>query len=247
MCDLLLKNGYPVDYIVFNDTLDEFEEMYDYLDKLESYFKRKYNKKIIRTKPNWTYDRYIFGERTRGKREGTIRGLPKASDSFCTWRKEAKMNPFDKWVNNNIDGDYRVYIGITTDEKNRANREDKNKLYPLIDIFQMSELDCKRYLENEDMENPLYKHFTRTGCKKCQYQSERDFFKIWKHFPDVWEEMKIYEKKVKDCKDATKENSYWFVNYQSCSDLERKFELADKQGSLFDFSDEPLKDCFCKI
>jgi hypothetical protein len=29
--------------------------------------------------------------------------------------------------------------------------------------------------------------------------------------------------------------------------MENKFIEADKQGSLFDFSDEPLKDCFCKI
>ena len=29
--------------------------------------------------------------------------------------------------------------------------------------------------------------------------------------------------------------------------MEKKFKTIDNQGSLFDFSDEPLKDCFCKI
>ena len=39
MCDLLLKNGYQVDYIVFNNTLIEHKEMYQYINKLEKYFK----------------------------------------------------------------------------------------------------------------------------------------------------------------------------------------------------------------
>jgi len=51
MCDLLLKNGHKVDYIVFNDTLDEFEEMYSYLDRVEEYFKSRYKKTITRLKP----------------------------------------------------------------------------------------------------------------------------------------------------------------------------------------------------
>ena len=29
--------------------------------------------------------------------------------------------------------------------------------------------------------------------------------------------------------------------------MEKEFIKADKQSGLFDFSDEPLKDCFCKI
>jgi len=138
-------------------------------------------------------------------------------------------------------------MGITLDEPERAKRDDKHFLYPLIDIFKMFERDCQQYLINQEMENPLYRHFTRTGCKKCFYQSDRDFFNIWKHYPKVWAEMKEYEKRVQAHTKAKEENKYWFTGFRTCEDMERKFEKADKQGSLFDFSDEPLKDCFCKI
>ena len=51
MVDLLLRNNYPLDYILFCDTLAEFGAMYEYLDKLDAYFKKAYGKSITRTKP----------------------------------------------------------------------------------------------------------------------------------------------------------------------------------------------------
>jgi len=245
MCDLLLKNGYPVDYIVFSDTLDEFQEMYEYLDKVEDYFKLRYKKTITRLKPNKTYNDYIFHTRVRGDREGMCSGLPNASNPFCEWRRDSKIVPFDKWVKDK--GKHKTYIGITLDEQHRINRDDDTKLYPLIDNFRMSENSCKEYLINQDMENPLYKHFSRTGCKKCHYQSDNDFYNIWKYYQNVWNEFKHYENEIKKLKNVDEENMYWFTNYRACEDMEKLFIEKDKQGSLFDFSNEPLKDCFCKI
>ena len=46
MCDLLLKNGYPVDYIVFTDTMLEFPMMYEYKQKVCRYFKERYGKEV---------------------------------------------------------------------------------------------------------------------------------------------------------------------------------------------------------
>ena len=244
MCDLLLKNNYPVDYIVFNDTLDEFKEMYEYLNKVEEYFLRRYSKKIIRTKPLKTYDEYIFRTLSKGKRVGKVAGLPNLTHTFCEWRRDSKIRPFDKWIKENITDKYKTYIGITLDETHRVDRE-KNFLYPLIDNFKMTSEHCIAYLKNQEMENPLYKHFTRTGCRKCQYQSDRDFFNIWKHYPHVWQEFIDYEARVKKIDNVV--NKEWFDKNRTCVDMEKKFKQADRQGGLFDFSDEPVKDCFCKI
>ena len=40
-------------------------------------------------------------------------------------------------------------------------------------------------------------------------------------------------------------NKFWFNGHKTCEDMEKEFNL--KAESLFDFSDEPLRDCFCKI
>jgi len=247
MCDLLIRKGYPVDYVVFNDTLDEFKEMYKYLDKVEDYFKQRYKRTITRLKPLKDYDRdYIFGvisDKRDAKFAGMTRGLPSANMSFCGWRRDSKIVPFEKWKKQFAKT--KTYIGITMDETHRANREDDNFLYPLIDNFKMSERDCKKYLIDRDMENPLYRHFNRTGCAKCQYQSEDSWFKVWKYYPEVWAEVKDYEAKINKLDNVV--GTHWFTKYRTCTDMEANFMQADKQGSLFDFSDEPLKDCFCKI
>lgn len=246
MCDLLLKNGYPVDYIVFNDTLDEFNEMYTYLRKVSLYFKRRYNKDITVLNPSKKYDDYIFrvlGDTAKEENRGRVAGLPNAAAGFCEWRRDSKIVPFQRWSNQFKD--YKVYIGININEQHRANRDDRHSLYPLIDDFKMSEDDCRLYLINQEMENPLYRHFNRTGCKKCQYQSDRDWFNIWKYYKYAWDEIKEYEAEVSKIENPI--GKYWFTGHRTCEDMEKMFIKIDKTGSLFDLSDEPLKDCFCKI
>ena len=250
MCDLLLKHKYPVDYIIFNDTLAEHEEMYIYIEKLKLYFKNKYNKEILVLKPNKTPDEVIFRKVKRKSSEwrGQIKGIFSPVMGFCEWRTEAKIRPLERFLKENNIKDYKIYIGYTLNEKSRINKEDKTKLFPLIDIFKMSERNCQEYLINNEMENPLYKHFTRTGCFFCPAQSERDKFIIWKNYPEKWEYMKNIEKRLNEYKKLKEKVIYdnWHMG-TSIEELEKKFIILNKQGSLFDFSNEPLKDCFCKI
>jgi len=245
MVDLLLKNNYPVDYIIFNDTLDEYQEMYEYKEKVAKYFKDRYNKDITVTKPKKSYEDYIFHRKTKGEMIGKMIGLPNPTNQFCEWRGISKRDATEKFLKDNGIANYKLYIGFTLDETNRVNRGDSKFLYPLIDDFKMTERNCQEYLANQEMENPLYKHFSRTGCAKCQFKSDRDWFMTWKHHPNEWDKLKDLESRVNKEENVFSKNI--FSNFRSCLDMEIKFELADKQGSLFDFSDEPLKDCFCKI
>lgn len=251
MCDLLLKNGYPVDYIVFKDTLHEFDEMYKYVKKVNEYFKLRYKKQITFLKPTKTLEDMVYGkisDRKGSTRAGQIRGLPMPIGYPCWWRREAKNHPFDKWLKDKGIKEHKIYIGFTSDEPNRKMQGD-NFLYPLIDDFKMSEKDCQEYLINQEMENPLYKHFTRTGCSFCPAQSDRSFYQVWKHYPKEWEYMKNMEKELLKLEERGEiiQNKHWFNGKRTCEEMEKHFIQVDKQGSLFDFSDEPLKDCFCKI
>lgn len=251
MCDLLLKNGYPVDYIVFSDTQQEHVLMYEYLEKLKTYFKERYNKEIITTSYKKTFEDWAFGK-IKGKKaklQGWIRGIPLLSSGICYWRRETKIVSFEKWLKANNIVNYKTYIGYTLDETKRVNRDDKNKLYPLIDYFKMNEDDCKSYLVSQEMGNPLYKHFSRTGCAMCPFQSEQSWFQIWKHYPATWNYIKDIENRLEELEKNGEKilNKHWFHNYKTCEDMEKIFKEKDKLGNLFDFSDEPIKDCFCKI
>jgi len=224
--------------------LHEHKEMYIYIDKLKLYFRSRYKKEIIVLKPKSTFESWAFGTLEKGERKGSIRGLPSLSNGMCYWRREAKVKPmeeFSKEFENII-----YYVGYTKNENRTIEDYDNYKfIFPLKTIFNMTEEDCKKYLINQEMENPLYRHYTRTGCGFCPFQSEKSFFQTWKYYPDIWEDMKKIESKLLKMDNVI--SPTWFMDYKTCADMENKFKEADKQGALFDFSDEPLKDCFCKI
>jgi len=244
MVDLLCKNDYPIDYIVFNDTMLEFPIMYEYKDKVVRYFKDRYNKEVIVTTPDTTFEKWCFGKiKDKNSRYyDHIRGIPMVWSEPCYWRRESKVKPSDKLFKDI--GEYKTYIGFTLDESNRVMIDDKF-LYPLIDDFKMTERNCQEYLINQEMQNPLYNFFSRTGCAICPAQSDKAWFQIWKHFKDTWKYMEDIENRLSKY-DKVK-NGFWFINYRTCKDMEKMFIEKDKQGNLFDFLDEPLKDCFCKI
>lgn len=242
MVDLLLKNNYPVNYIVFTDTKLEFPIMYEYKEKVIKYFKERYNKDVIITKPKTTFEYWCFGTIESGELKGYVRGIPMVWSEPCYWRRESKVKPQEKLFKSI--GDYKTYIWFTLDESQRRMKDDKF-LYPLIDYFKMTERNCQEYLISQEMQNPLYNYFSRTGCSICPAQSEKSWLEVWKHFPDTWNYMKDVEYRLSKF-DKVK-NRTWFNDFRSCEDMEKLFKQKDKQGSLFDFSDEPLKDCFCKI
>ncbi|SFV71491.1 conserved domain protein [hydrothermal vent metagenome] len=252
MVDKALRNGDRVDYILFSDTKVEFEEMYEYVVKVSDYWKRRYGKKITVLRTEKEFEDIIFNIRgengrkcTNKDNQGKISGLLNPSAGFCEWRSRSKIIPFENFLKQNDfnDDEVLVHIGFTIDEPNRTKRH-KHEAYPLIDEYRMRESDCKQYLINNEMENPLYRHFNRTGCKFCPYQSEQDYYNIWKYYPDDWKEYKDIEKRVKE-HEREAISSAWFINFQTCVDMENKFKKWQILG--FEPNNEPLKNCFCKI
>ena len=157
MVELILNKGLPIDYILFDDTLLEFKEMYDYLDKFDKYLNKKYNKRITFNKPKSTFSNWVFGEITRGERKGWIRGLPMLKDP-CFWKRESKVYSTNRFVKaNNIKKPY-FYVGYTYSEYKRSKVKDTNEIYPLIDN-KICEAGVDRILQSINMINPLYEFF----------------------------------------------------------------------------------------
>jgi len=232
MTDLLLKNNYPVDYVVFNDTSMEFKEMYDYIDKINLYFKKKYNKEIIKISPKIEFKEHIFKKRIKGKNKGHAIGFLSPEMGFCEYRTYNKNLTLKNWLNKNKINNYTLYIGFTNDETKRANKfkeNNKNVIFPLIDYFDMSEKDCLKYLKENNLENPLYKYFSRTGCKFCHYQSEQDWYHIWKYFNEDWQELKELEKRIKE---SNAKHKTIFSKFRTTDDMEETFIQKEKQGKF---------------
>ena len=250
--DLLCKNNYPIDYAIFYDTLMEFGVMETYIEKIKTYFFDRYGLEILITKPKTTFEEWCFGviRQKHAEGYGQVRGIPMVWVNPCYWRREAKEKPANDFIKENGIEKSITYIGYTRDEdRSIKDTENMKYVYPLKNDFKMTERNCQEYLINQDMENPLYRDFTRTGCGMCPAQSDDAWYNVYKNHNDTWEYMRWVEKRLKyyEDKGLVIQNKHWFIKNRTIEDMEKLFKIKDSQGSLFDLSDEPLRDCFCKI
>jgi len=242
----LLELGEPVDYIVFSDTGLEFDDMYEYIDKLDLFFQRKYGKKIIRLHPKNDFEFWTFGETTKGENIGMIRGTPRVSLP-CFWRRDAKEYPLTRWLKENNITKFIKYVGYTASETSRANgMEEFNYKAPLIE-WNWTESDVQKYLKDNMMENKLYQHFSRTGCAVCPKQTINDKYMIWKRYKKEWDYMVDVETRLKLARKAKgeKHSPAWHDLYFT-DQLEKMFIKKDRTPT-FEFEFEAVQDCFCKI
>ena len=194
----MIELGERIDKIVFADTLMEFPEMYNYINKVEKFIGRK----IIRTKPNNSFLKWFFKEFVRGSRKGLIHGFPFVVGN-CWYKREAKFVPLNKEAKDcNVE-----CIGYVKGEEKRIMKS-KRYRYPLIE-WGWTDKDCLDYLRKKGMLNPLYKKFKRLGCWCCPKQSKNSLDILKGDYPALWniliqlEELspqgfKIEKKKVED-------------------------------------------------
>ena len=238
----MLENGQKLDYVIFSDTGQEFDLMYDYLNEVEEKLKI-YGMKLTRLyhKRGETFLDWVYGKVTRGKLKGHVRGLPMVITS-CYWQRESKVRPFENWLKvNNIDK-YKQYIGYTYSELKRSNVKDNNQKYPLIEN-KMCEADVDALLERINLVNPLYEVFERTGCAMCPYQKLRGFYILWLKFNDKWQWMKNVEINLMLLEEYNQPvvNSTWNIRY-TLGELEKLFESGEKYYDV-----EAPKACECEV
>lgn len=231
--------------LFFCDTGLEHEAMYVYIDKLDVFFQRKYNMKIMRLKAKVTFDEYIRGLRSRGEYEGKTRGTPAVLD-MCFWRRESKQMPYERWIKSlglRVD-EVSQYNGFVYGEHNRVEAMPTYVKAPLYE-WKLKEVDVQRYLEENEMENPLYRDFNRTGCAICPKQGIKDKFVLFDKYPKVWEYMKKTERELNEDENRTGIYPRWHIEL-FIEDMEKIF-LKKQQQTGFEFPEEPIRDCFCKI
>lgn len=242
----MLELGMPLDYIIFCDTGNEFDEMYDYLDRLDVYLQDRFNIGITRLKSKHTLKSLVETPFTKGKRKGQVRGLPYASSmSFCT--RDLKKNVAETFMRK-LKDDCIQYIGYVAREKNRVHQSDKKYItleFPLIH-WGWNEPEVSSYLKEKTLFNILYNFFLRTGCKFCPKQTITSWYALYVHFIGEWEEAKRWEE------NATLQNAHikHFRADYSLAELEVRFEKQLKKDTYtpkfeLDWNEENVS-CMCK-
>lgn len=203
---MLLEKGFDPGDIVFFDTGWEFPEMYQHINRVESYI----GKKIIRLKPQKSFDYWMF------EHKGTGMGFPHIIQ--VRWCSREKINALSKfWRRSGKPTDYR---GIAYDEAQRAkNSRSERKEYPLVD-WRITEKDALKYCyEKGFFWDGLYEHFNRVSCWCCPLQGLDELRNLRKFYPDLWERLKEMQRKTFNK----------FRPDASVFDLEERFAKEDEQ------------------
>lgn len=191
---MIIEKDMTVDRIMFADVgkKAEFDEMYEYLDRLERYI----NRPIERIKSEkWTFDNVFYGHPSRGGYTHRIRGFTVCPtvNLTCRFRSWLKLDPLAKA---NGSGN-TIYIGIAADEAHRAERKiyvgQKNSYaFPLIKMG-LTEADCIKICRDRGLHNPLYDRFSRLGCWQCAKQSKKSLKALFRFYPKKWERLLEYQ------------------------------------------------------
>lgn len=166
------KLGWPLDRIVHaeiwaTDTIPadlppmvEFKARADEIIKTRwgitvEHFTTKYAEGISGEKVN--YEECFYGRMVKGKFVGRMKGFPMQKGNWCT---KLKLNAIAQL---GITEDTIQYIGIAQDEPERLARLDGvTKLSPLAAIG-WTEIDCRRWCEENNLLSPIYTTATRGG------------------------------------------------------------------------------------
>jgi len=256
MVDELLRRGDQLDEVVFCDTGWEFPEMYTYIEKCKSYWEKKYDVKV--TLLNWktehTIPNYMNGVISRGDNEGKVRDFPNPTNvGWCTAR--FKIDPTARyWKQQYPDCEVFEYIGIAADEPKRIppGWENGHKLYPMVS-WGISEPDVNPILKERGLFNPLYNHFSRTGCWGCPKQGISKLATLKEHYPELWHELESMESKF------NKQDTASYINNETGIEnakphlfksigievVNQKISRLNNNLDLFPEDEEPIG-CFCK-
>lgn len=176
----LVKNKFPLDYVVFSDTGDEMPETYEYVKYMAKYLKR-HKIKFLTVKPNSTLSEVC----TRRK------VVPSQVWRWCT--RDHKVKPIHKFYKTLKSHIYQ-YMGIDYGEVRRMKPSGEDwitNLYPLID-FKINRERCVALIKQARLKIPV-----KSGCYLCPYNNMDRWQEIYNNHPDLYKHAMMIEEQNK--------------------------------------------------
>lgn len=201
-------NNVQPDFIIFSDTGWEPQPIYDWVNMVNDYIKRKYNKEIIIVRDRNIRDDIINADTGKTNKFMTIPAFIKKPDGTvglgrrqCT--ADYKIRPINRKIRELLGYEKRqrvkevvhVWKGISTDEIQRAKPNRFKWLtneHPLIDIMNVDRSACIRYVEKEGLGTPA-----KSSCIGCPFHDDRAWLDMKKNDPKSWEDAVYVDKELR--------------------------------------------------
>lgn len=176
------KLGWPLDRIVHaevwaTETIQaDLPPMVEFIAKADKIIMERWGIQVEHIRHKMSFEDMFYRPICRGPAKGKIKGWPLIKGGWC---KHLKM--FDK-----ISFKGAVsYVGIAFDEPNRFHNLSETKKSPLVEAG-WTEVDCRRWCEQNDLLSPIYTTATRGGCWFCHNQGVNQLRLLRKNYPELW-------------------------------------------------------------
>ena len=219
---LMIEKNMPIDDVIFADTGMEFQELYDYIERIE----KLTGLKITRLKSKKTWDDVFFHKKKRGGYIGQINAFPMTM--ACIMADRLKRAPIQEYYTR-IKDDYTVYIGIARNEPKRYARLKENERAPLYE-WGITEDFVIAELKRRGLHNPLYDTFDRLGCYTCPNMNLKELRLMRKRYPAEYEKLMWYGEQAE--LHATRRRFAEFKPGWTVSELEERFKKEEVQVEL---------------
>ena len=227
----IIKEGYPLDEVVYFDIGVDFDSIYENVERLKPILV-SYGAELTTLKPKDTF-LYSMLEKPIKKRNGEFQCGHKWCGGNVRWGTKLKLDAIAK--HNKKYGDEAIveYVGIASDERERMNRErngNRVKIYPLVE-WGMTEADCLQYCYSHgwhwnEKGYELYDLLDRVSCKYCRNKNLQELRNIYHYLPELWKELKDLQDNVQ----------MPYKDGKTIHDLEMRFITEDAQMTLFDYA-----------
>lgn len=189
----LIKEGKPLNEILFYDTGMEFNAIYRIWDRLRRVAEGVGIKCTLLT-PKCKFAWTMVEKPVNVGKPNEHKGYAWCGGR-CRWGTTEKLEALDKYCE---ELNAFCYVGIAADEEERLRKEHKEyKLYPL-ESWGMTELDCLAYCresgwsreeytdKTESKSIDLYDILDRVSCYCCGNKNLWELRNIWYYLPRYW-------------------------------------------------------------
>jgi 3'-phosphoadenosine 5'-phosphosulfate sulfotransferase (PAPS reductase)/FAD synthetase len=182
---------------IWCDTGAEHKEMYERIDKVETYLKEFHSGdfNIVKISGEKIYKKQIYN--SLEKLIIACKVMPSSQMRFCT--NYFKAAPIDKYLKEQ--GESELMIGFNYDEQGRTGSLEKMKnvkyTYPLIeDGYDRN--DCEEILKKNGMHPNFPVYMMRGGCKMCFFKSEKEYKAMYHLNKSEFLEVLTFEEQIQD-------------------------------------------------
>ena len=185
----LIREGAPLDEVIFFDTGMEFQAIYDTRDAVLPLL-AAHGIKYIELHPENSFLWKMFEKPVNGK-NGLHYGYSWCGGR-CRWGTTEKLRALDRYAEAQ---NALVYIGIAADETARLEKERKPyKHFPLAD-WGVTEDEALQGCYSAGFEwleegYRLYDLLDRVSCWCCANKNLKELRNIWRYLPEYWSKLK---------------------------------------------------------